>query len=191
MSGESIESNLVVIETVEDISNKRTLGDTSFDQSLSPRGIPAPESKRSNTEPSVPNTSVTTKLVTEDVLIANLESMFQRFESKIDLKFAHLESRLESFDLRISELEQNSSSQNIRIENLLSRAEDLEQQGADVEQRLASVESSLSATDESWQPAGTPDTKILLLGDSNSGGNIKFVQERGTLGRALPGFSEF
>ena len=87
MSGESIESNLVVIETAEDISNKRTLGDTSFDQSLSP-GTPAPESKRSNTEPSVPNTSVTSKLVTEDVLIANLESMFQRFESKIDLKFA-------------------------------------------------------------------------------------------------------
>ena len=190
MSGESIESNLVVIETVEDISNKRTLGDTSFDQSLSP-GTPAPESKRSNTEPSVPNTSVTSKLVTEDVLIANLESMFQRFESKIDLKFAHLESRLESFDLRISELEQNSSSQNIRIENLLSRAEDIEQQGADVEQRLASVESSRSATDESWQPAGTPDTNILLLGDSNSGGKIKFGQEKGTLGRALPGFSEF
>ena len=131
MSGESIESNLVVIETVEDISNKRTLGDTSFDQSLSP-GTPAPESKRSNTEPSVPNTSVTSKLVTEDVLIANLESMFQRFESQIDLKFAHLESRLESFNLRISELEQNSSSQNILIENLLSRAEDLEQQVADL-----------------------------------------------------------
>ena len=65
MSGESIESNLVVIETVEDISNKRTLGDTSFDQSLSP-GTPALESKRSNTEPRVPNTSVTTKLVTEE-----------------------------------------------------------------------------------------------------------------------------
>ena len=61
---------------------------------------------------------------------------------------------------------------------------------------MVSVESSVESvrrgkTDENWQPVGVPETKILLLGDSNSAGKIKFEQERGTLGRALTGSSQF
>ena len=74
---------------------------------------------------------------------------------------------------------------------MLSRVDDLEHRGTDVEQRLVSVESSAPDSEELWQPAGTSETKILLLGDSNSSGKIKFGEERGTLGRALPGSSEF
>ena len=44
-----------------------------------------------------------------------LESMFKRFEPKMELKFACLDSRLDSFDLRLLELEQNAYSRDIRI----------------------------------------------------------------------------
>ena len=38
---------------------------------------------------------------------------------------------------------------------------------------------------------GVPTTKVLLLGDSNSGGKVRFGQDKGTLGRALPGAGHF
>ena len=118
--------------------------------------------------------------------------MFKRFEHSMELKFAHLDSRLYSSDLRLHEIEQNASSRDIRIEiNLLSRVDDLEYKGKDVEQRLVSVESSAPDSEELLQPAGTPETKILLLCDSNSSGKINFGKERGTLNRALFGSCEF
>ena len=68
--------------------------------------------------------------------------MFKRFEHSMELKFAHLDSRLYSSDLRLHEIEQNASSRDIRIEiNLLSRVDDLEYKGKDVEQRLVPVKS--------------------------------------------------
>ena len=89
--------------------------------------------------------------------------------------------------MQLSGLERDVSSRNIHINNyVLTRVDDLEHKGADLEQRLASIESAAAASDL-WQPVGTPaQTHILLLGDSNSGGKIKFGEGRGILGGGNP-----
>ena len=87
--------------------------------------------------------------------------------------------------MQLSGLERDVSSRDIHINNVLTRVDDLEQKGVDLEQRLASIESAAAASDL-WQPVGTPETHILLLGDSNSGGKIKFGEGRGILGGGNP-----
>jgi hypothetical protein len=43
-----------------------------------------------------------------------------------------------------------------------------------------------------WEPRPTGSgTRIILFGDSNSAGQIKFGEERGTLGKYFPGESRF
>ena len=163
--------------------NKRGVIDTSFDSSPSSSG---PSSKCSKTE----QVSVSpSNLVTEEFLVSTLKTMFSDFEHRLELKLAHINSRLDA-------IEEAASSSEIRIENLLSRVDVIEQREAEVEQRMGSVESAVVPIEQgdagnNWQPAGSPETKILLLGDSNSAGKIKFGQERGTMGSALPGSSEF
>jgi len=44
---------------------------------------------------------------------------------------------------------------------------------------------------EGWVPGDAVGTKIVLCGDSNSSGKIRFGEERGTLGAALPGDTKF
>ena len=169
--------------------NKRAILDTSFDQVTSPNHVvPA---KRSNTkhEPGSSNPADNT-LVTYAVFISTLEGMFDRFERKLDAKFDNLSSRLDSIGMRLSCLEEDASSRDIRIENLLSRVDEVENKGGDIERRLKNLEST-AAPCQNWQPVGLPQTNILLLGDSNSGGKIRFGEDRGTLGRALPGTCEF
>ena len=50
---------------------------------------------------------------------------------------------------------------------------------------------STAGSNSGWEPVGSPETKIVLLGDSNSGGKIKFGQGKGTLVAALPGSDTF
>ena len=59
-----------------------------------------------------------------------------------------------------------------------------------LEQRIERLESGAHA-EAIWEPVGTPSTNILLYGDSNSSGKIKFGEGKGTLGAALPGKSVF
>ena len=42
-----------------------------------------------------------------------------------------------------------------------------------------------------WQPTGITATNTFVLGDSNSGGKVRFGEDRGILGRALPGAGHF
>ena len=177
MSSDSISD--VVVDT-EDNSNKRAIIDTSFSPESS-----VPASKRSNNE-QLPGTPDSNAVVTEAILVSTLERMFEQFENKMELKFININSRLDSIDSRLNSLEQDASSRDICIENVLSRVDELEDKGADLEQRITSIESAADS-EGLWQPVGSPETKILLLGDSNSGGKIRFGDERGTLGRALPG----
>ena len=181
----SSNSTIVTPSTPAEESNKRVVGNTSFDEVPSPESG-GPSTKRPNTEQS---SELPKKLVTEDFLVATLRTMFAEFETKIDLKFAHIHDRLNS-------VEEAASSSELRVQDLLTRVEAIERREAEVEQRMVSLGSSVESvrrgeTDENWQPVGVPETKILLLGDSNSAGKIKFGQERGTLGRALPGSSQF
>ena len=121
-----------------EVTNKRAVGNTSFDQvSLSPEsGVP--ESKRFNSE----SDSSSSKLVTEEFITNLIQTTFDRFEKKIDLRFANIDARLDALNSRLGIIEHDASSRDIRITNVLSRVDELEQRGADVEQRLVSVESS-------------------------------------------------
>ena len=108
--------------------NKREILDTSFDQVTSPNSVvPA---KRSNTEqePGSSNPADNT-LVAYAVFISTLEAMFDRFERKLDAKLDTLSSRLDSIGMRLSCLEEDASSRDIRIENLLSRVDEVENKG--------------------------------------------------------------
>ena len=61
-----------------------------------------------------------------------------------------------------------------------------------VEQLERRVEALESRTAEAgWSPSPLVDINIKLLGDSNYSGKVKFGSERGTLGSALPGNSQF
>ena len=42
-----------------------------------------------------------------------------------------------------------------------------------------------------WEPSGSFQTKVVLMGDSNSSDKLKFGENRGTLGRTFPGKSVF
>ena len=69
--------------------------------------------------------------------------------------------------MRLSCLEEDASSRDIRIENLLSRVDEVENKGGDIKRRLKNLEST-AAPCQNWQPVGLPQTNIFLLGDSNS-----------------------
>ena len=175
------------IKDEESSGGKRGVADTSFEQSNS-LSSSSPASKRSNIE-RLPVPDDPTAVVTQEYLVSTLNALFCRFESKLDSRFDKLNSRLHSLELKLLNLEEEASSRDIRVENSLSRVDALENKAVDFEQRLARLESVDSP--EEWQPVGTPETKVLLLGDSNSGGKIKFGSEQGTLGRALPGSDQY
>ena len=62
-------------------SNKRVVGNTSFDDVPSPESG-GPSTKRPNTEQ---GSELPQKLVTEEFLVSSLRNMFAEFEIKIDL----------------------------------------------------------------------------------------------------------
>lgn len=187
MSTDNITGDIVVeaqpSTSTEDTVNKRTIAETSFDQTSSPV-LP----KRSHTEGLFDSDIECDAPVTQGILVSTLESFFNRFECTFNLKFENINSRLDTIDQRLISLEEDAASRDTRINNALGRVDDLEQVTGELEQRLARVEAAESGIpSNSWQPVGTPDTNILMLGDSNSGGKIKFGDGMGTLGRALPG----
>ena len=139
-------------------SNKRVVGNTSFDDVPSPESG-GPSTKRPNTEQ---GSELPQKLVTEEFLVSTLRNMFAEFEIKIDLKFAHINARLNN-------VEEAASSSELRVQVLLTRVEAIERREAEVERKMVSVESSVESvrrgeTDVNLQPVGVPETKILLLG---------------------------
>ena len=164
------------------------MGDTSFDQTSGTPFSSSPLSKRPNSKPLVV-VDDPTATITQEYLKTTLETLFLKFENNIVSKFDNLNSRLDTFHHRLSSLEEDTSLRNTRVDNLIVRVEDLEGQNAAVRERLAALE--LGDPAEEWKPVGLPRTKVLLLGDSNSGGKIKFGTERGTLGGALPGSNVF
>ena len=78
-------------------SNKRSVGNTSFDQS--PRTSNSQNAKRPFTDllstlGAIPDSTT----ITHGMLIASLESMFQRFETIMNARFDSLDSRLDLLD---------------------------------------------------------------------------------------------
>ena len=64
--------------------------------------------------------------------------MFAEFEIKIDLKFAHINARLNN-------VEEAASSSELRVQDLLTRFEAIERREAEVERKMVSVESSVES----------------------------------------------
>ena len=112
--------------------------------------------------------------------------MFNSLSDKIDSSHRSILQRFDSFDTRMSEIEERISSQQLAVENIDDRITDIESKL----EAINSVNPNLRVESE-WEPSGTPSTNILLLGDSNSGGKIKFGSGKGTLGAALPGKETF
>ena len=163
--------------------NKRGLGDTSIvsNESVSQTAI---------TERPFLNLSDSDNKDSEQSLIKALEQMFSNFQSSIEVKLNVISDKLDSFDTRLSTIEERASSHELAVTNLTERVSDIERFNEQLEERFNALPVSSSVTAD-WEPAGSPVTKILLLGDSNSGGKVKFGQGKGTLGAALPGDSIF
>jgi hypothetical protein len=115
-----------------------------------------------------------------------MERMFQNMSASFQSSLNEIVDKLNRFDTRINEIEERVSSQQIVVENVDSRI-------SDIESKLETMEtpSANNHNDPQWEPSGAPSTNILLLGDSNSGGKIKFGSGKGTLGAALPGKETF
>ena len=121
----SSNSTIVTPGTPAEESNKRVVGNTSFDEVPSPESG-GPSTKRPNTEQS---SELPKKLVTEEFLVLTLRTMFAEFETKIDLKFAHIHDRLNC-------VEEAASSSELRVQDLLTRVEAIERREAEVERRV-------------------------------------------------------
>ncbi|MCP4230644.1 MAG: hypothetical protein GY771_10945 [bacterium] len=126
----------------------------------------------------------------EQSLVKSIENMFTNLQAKLESQNQNVVSELVNIRNRLDAMEERASSQQIVIENLVARVGDLEAYNETLEARLTQFEATSADTHE-WEPSGSCETKILLLGDSNSSGKIKFGDGKGTLGGALPGSSTF
>ena len=145
-----------------------------------------------------------------------LESLasIQSFFSEFDKRFSNLADKLEAtnnnlaannrkldefnskFDNlfeRISELEAKSSQQENQIIDLQSRVQNSAATLDSLTSRVSGLDTTLAGQvlGAEWEPRPVPNKKVLLIGDSNSAGKIKFGTARGTLGKSLPGSSLF
>lgn len=155
---------------------KRNIGDTSILDNFSS------DNKRGNFNDS--NASQEHSLSVLTSMKALLESM---------------DSKLDTVVGRINILEERVSSMDIVIDNLQDRVRELESANVALLERIAALETrpggdvdmASAGSGVTWVPTGSPETSILLLGDSNSAGKIKFGAGKGKLGAALPGTSKF
>ena len=116
--------------------------------------------------------------------VARLDAISNKLES-FDSRLDTISSKLDTYDTRMSGIEERAGSQQLEIIELSDRVVAIESRNAEIEAKIE------NPVDSGWEPVGSPDTKIVLLGDSNSGGKIKFGQGKGTLGAALPGSDIF
>ena len=163
---------------------KRTLSDTSIlDNSTEQLS-----KKQASSQPTSSDLN-DTKLM-EQSLIRAMEAMCAKFSDRLDssllefdTRLKHIFDRFEGIESRVSILEERNSSQQIVFQ-------DFENKLADNEARLSSLEETNTSISD-WEPAGSPNVNICLLGDSNSGGKLKFGEGKGKLGAALPGKDTF
>ena len=91
------------------------------------------------------------------------------------------DSKLDTIIERITKLEADNRNRDLSFQELSGRVQALE----------SNMSFQAVRGDLEWQPQSNIATKVLLLGDSNSAGKIRFGEERGTLGKHLPGQSRF
>lgn len=151
-----------------------------------------------------------------DIVISNLSSRVEYLElhsDELTTRLAALEARSppsDDLNNRLLALEARSSPDE-DLTNRLAALESLSTSSDDLTNRIVALESRPAPNDDlilnrltaiestagstlplgSWEPTGSPNIDILLIGDSNSANKLKFGSGIGTLGAALPGSDIF
>ena len=101
----------------------------------------------------------------EQSLVMAMERIMTNLSAQFQLSQDTILSRIDALDTRLSEIEERISSQHLVINNFDDRI-------ADIESKFDTFDpSNINLRNEpEWEPSGAPETDILLLGDSNSGG---------------------
>ena len=122
-----------------------------------------------------------------------VNSQLESINHKLDDRFDRLETRLDSLESRLGAVEAEGASSRAVVSGISDRLEVLEARTDSTSERMLRLESvpSVSGGVGGWVPSGPTGVNILLLGDSNSGGKLKFGEGKGKLGAALPGKDEF
>ena len=126
----------------------------------------------------------------------NIISRLDSFDSKLDERFARFESKFIDLEVRVAAVEESGSSRQLALDNVDDRLGTVETQYESLSQRIVALEGrqdtvSTPTSVSNWTPSAPIETKILLLGDSNSADKLKFGEGKGKLGGALPGSGTF
>ena len=179
-NGSASESSVTVETQAE---NKRNLSDTSIlDNSLEN------SAKQGRVDSSSPILSE------ENSLLKHIESMFVSLHDKLDNEMNSVRSRIDMLHEKFTSFEEHAATRQAEICELQSRVSSLERENEQLGRRVSDFESAVSecvSSEPSWQPTGSGETKVILIGDSNSAGKLKFGTGKGTLGAALPGTHAF
>lgn len=177
--------------------DKRNLSDTSITEN-SPI-----ETKQARIEGSPLSTSSTVGQ-TKDLarLLEDMHSRFNALDEKLDSQQTSMLHKVDSILQRISLLEEEASSRQIVVNDLHDRVDGLEKANEELVSSNTELQNRVRVLEEQdtrdqsnalagWEPSGSSQTKVVLMGDSNSSGKLKFGENRGTLGKALPGESVY
>ena len=169
-------------------STKRPITDTSIINANIP-DAKRPTAAVSDTVSEMENSMLETL---KDLIIGN-QSLIRDVKSSLETKFDDVLNRMQTLEASVSARDAAISNLDTQVRELVCENVTLKQRIEVLEARpvVGQGEGSLPATGPVWAPTGSPDTRILLLGDSNSAGKIKFGTGKGKLGAALPGTSTF
>ena len=168
MGGEAVTGspNVSVPADSDPTSQKRLLEDTSFVESeIDP--------KRHTSSP----------IRLESFLLGKIEESFNRLSQQI----ANASSKA---DDQHKELKDELTAAREASTALITRVQELEAENVALTARVSALEADRVADPQVsvWAPSDPVETSVLLFGDSNTK-NIRFGNDRGTLGAALPGKS--
>lgn len=124
-----------------------------------------------------------------DKITDRMDSLDRNINKKIDERFDRLEHRLVSLESRLDNVEAEARSSRTTVEDVSDRTTALETRTDSTLDRITRLESE--PREGGWVPSGPVATSIILYGDSNSGGKLKFGEGKGTLGAALPGENKY
>lgn len=176
------------------LSVKRNIGDLSLDSVDDESNL----YKHPRVELDSPDLLGTFKQLIESMtadISAEISSNMGVINAKLDRIHADITSRIDSVETRMSAVEQADASRQLAVVDLSVNIENMLTTQEAFEARIAALENTSPANFDhvstDWAPSGPTVTSIQLLGDSNSGGKLKFGSGRGTLGEALPGVNNY
>ena len=164
----------------DNLKSKRSVSDTSFDM------LPLLDPKRSNIYTTSSPIMNEVQLSTEQHMVKMVESMLGGLHKRFDQQSETLSRNHNDLMMRINELEEAASSRDLHIDDISDQLRQSEGRAVELGSRVTELETRSRDT-VGWVPTDTANTKVVILGDSNSSEKIKFVSTRGTLGSALPG----